>query len=69
MALRKINKAYKKVNNQIASQIDKSSKYSRGLAYEGYLGGYLQALRDVTAVLRKIPVSHKMAMYWEEEPK
>ena len=64
MGIRKINKAIDKVNAHIAQRTDQSSIYSRGLAREGYLGGYLQALSDVLAVLRKTPVSHKTGRYW-----
>ena len=67
MGIRKISKAINRVNKQIANQTDQSSLYSRGLSREGYLGGYLQALMDVIAVLRKVPVSHIMRDYWREE--
>ena len=67
MSISKIQKAIDNVHRQIALQTDQSNKYSRGLAYEGYLGGYVDALMDAIAIIRKVPTSHKNRRYWEEE--
>lgn len=47
-----IERALKRVNASIALDRggDEASRYARGLAYEGYAGGYAQALRDVGLV-------------------
>ena len=67
MSQRKISKAIDRVNKQITSQTDQTNMYSRGLSREGYLGGYIQALEDVSAMLRKVPISSQTRKYWEEQ--
>lgn len=47
----RIKKALDKVNQEIEAQTDRSSMYSRGLAREGYQGGYAQALTDALMAL------------------
>jgi hypothetical protein len=44
---KRIKVARDNVLRHIARSTDQDSKYSRGLAYEGYSGGYLAALDDV----------------------
>ncbi len=48
---RLLAKARKNVHNTIVRETDRSNKYSVGLAYEGYKGGYLHALDDVQQAL------------------
>jgi hypothetical protein len=48
---RKVQRARRRIQAQIASSINGDDKYSRGLAYEGYNGGYMQALDDVLLAL------------------
>jgi hypothetical protein len=43
--------ARENVHNDIVKATDRNSKYSVGLAYEGYRGGYLAALQDVELAL------------------
>jgi hypothetical protein len=43
----KLEVAIANVKQDIESSTDRSSKYSSGLAHEGYKGGYLDALHDV----------------------
>lgn len=40
-------------------------KYARGLAYEGWSGGYLAALRDVLLLLDGVKPNTRN--YWESE--
>jgi hypothetical protein len=49
--IRELQKISNKVNNKIALSTDQSSLYSRGLAGEGYLGGYRQAISDVILLI------------------
>ena len=60
----KIECALAKVNAEIKSQTDQNNKYSRGLAYEGWQGGYLSALQDVLLVLHDITPNRRQ--YWED---
>jgi hypothetical protein len=45
----------KAVNARIALKTDQSNLYSRGLSREGYDGGYLECLYDITSVLNDVP--------------
>lgn len=58
----RIEAVRKKVNAEIAAGIDRSSKFSSGLAYEGYQGGYLDCLNDVTLLLNGVEPSRRN--YW-----
>lgn len=51
----------KDVQTRIAAQTDQSNLYSRGLAYEGYNGGYLQCLNDIEQALNKVKPG---TVYW-----
>ncbi|HEY5851981.1 MAG TPA: hypothetical protein VIT62_14600 [Lysobacter sp.] len=50
---RKITKALRRIEYDMRGH--GGGMYARGLASEGYLGGYRQALSDVSALLRGIP--------------
>ena len=65
MSKRAIRKAAKRVDARIAAATNQNSLYSRGLAREGYLGGYSAALADVLALLDKVPPSRKPE-FWEK---
>ncbi len=65
----RINLALRAVKHEIAQSTDQASVYSRGLASEGYSGGYADALMDVLLVLDNvIPNRHN---YWaiDDKPK
>ncbi len=42
------------VHSEVAANIDRGSLYSPGLAWEGYDGGYIDALDDVTNALNGV---------------
>jgi hypothetical protein len=46
--------AAERVEREIAASTNQKDKYSRGLSYEGYAGGYLAALRDVQLVINGV---------------
>lgn len=59
---RKLLAALETVNQEIAANTDQSCLFSRGLASEGYAGGYAAALRDVLAALNGTENSSR---YWK----
>lgn len=61
---RQIEKVQRKIHKQIRSETNKDSLYSRGLAYEGYKGGYLAALNDVLLALNGVTPNRDG--WWEE---
>lgn len=62
----KIGRAIERVNREIAESIHQDSLFSRGLAREGYLGGYVQALMDVRGILRGIePTNSRTREFWK----
>lgn len=67
--VRMINRVADRVNEHIKRQTDQSNKYSRGLAREGFLGGYLQALRDVDLASRDVKPGPTgwAAQFWADE--
>lgn len=60
----RIKLALKQANKTIADSIDRTNKYSSGLAYESFNGGYCAALRDVLLLTESdvIPRTHG---WWE----
>jgi len=48
-------KAIENVNESITNSAGRGGAYARGLASEGYNGGYRQALYDVIAALNDVP--------------
>jgi len=63
-----IDRVHDRVNEYIGRHTDQSSKYSRGLAREGYFGGYVQALQDVDLASRGVrPNSSQSAEFWRDE--
>lgn len=65
--VRKVQRAAARVNADIARSIDRTSKYSSGLAYESFKGGYLAALNDVLLVLNGVePNDGVRAPWWED---
>lgn len=51
---RQVNRAHEQVSLQIAAYAARGDKYSRGLASEGYNGGYRDALSDVLLALNGV---------------
>ncbi len=60
-----IENASKKVQAEITGQTDQNNKYSTGLAYEGWQGGYLAALHDVLLLMHGVLPNTRN--YWEKE--
>ena len=64
---RKVFKARNRVDEEIRVGTDQSNLYSRGLAGEGYLGGYRDALDDVILLLNGVKPNRRRDIdYWEE---
>ncbi len=61
---RVLYKAREKVNKEIEGNAAGGSKYARGLANEGYAGGYAQALSDVLLALEGVRPSTRG--YWDD---
>lgn len=61
--LRDLRRAYEAAEK--AANSHSGDKYARGLASEGYAGGYLQALRDVEAALKGYSPSG--SRYWPQD--
>lgn len=59
-----IDEAHDAVLKRISDQTNQSELYSRGLASEGYLGGYAQALQDV--LLLSNGVRPRTRYLWED---
>lgn len=53
-ALRRLQAVSKEINREIASELSGSSHIAHGLSREGYKGGYLDALADVTLLLNDV---------------
>lgn len=62
---RHLSAARKRVEEEIRANTDQNSLYSRGLASEGYAGGYLAALDDIALVLNGVRPNSR---YWEDMP-
>ena len=60
-----ITKASKNVNNEIKNYINRDSLFSRGLASEGYNGGYRDALNDITLLLNGVVPNRNH--WWDNE--
>ena len=67
--LKRIRVAREAAQREIAGNASSGGTYARGLATEGWAGGYLQALDDVDAVARH-GCPEDPRNYWrdEEEP-
>ena len=48
---RKLGMARNRVNEEIVRYTDRTNLFSRGLASEGFMGGYRQALSDIGLML------------------
>lgn len=55
----------------IKRETDRDNIFARGMAYEGYYGGYAQALNDVMLVLNHVtPNDTRVSDFWpERKPK
>lgn len=60
---RKLAKAQAKVRKEIEDNAAYGGKFARGLANEGYAGGYAQALSDVQLALNGVEPSTRG--YWD----
>jgi hypothetical protein len=65
-ALTRIQRAQDHIQAEISRWRDPNSMFSRGLSNEGFNGGYLEALRDVEAVLRGNPPGQRFPEAWRE---
>lgn len=63
--IRKVKRVQERVHKQIADKTDRSSLFSRGLAYEGFDGGYLSALSDVLLALNGVTPNRNG--WWNED--
>lgn len=64
---RKIYRARKRINDRIAASTDRTNLYSRGLASEGYLGGYRDCLEDILLVLNGVNPNRSWDVdFWKE---
>lgn len=61
---RALQRARRKVQKEIEGNAAGGGKYARGLANEGYAGGYEQALSDVMLALDGIGPSTRG--YWDD---
>jgi hypothetical protein len=61
---RKIDRALRRIKTEMSC--NDGGKYARGLASEGFAGGYQQALYDVEALLRGVPPGDQRG-YWTDE--
>lgn len=52
--VRKVRRARDRVSALMERETDRSSRYSAGLASEGYNGGYRQALDDILLVINGV---------------
>lgn len=59
----RLKDAREKVNREIAGNSSSGGLYARGLASEGYAGGYRDALSDCEAMLRH-GCPHDNRGYW-----
>jgi len=61
---RDLKKVLDEVNKDIASNAKPNSMFARGLASEGYAGGYRQALYDVQLALDGVMPNSR---YWHRD--
>ncbi len=61
---RALTRAQEKVRKEIEINSMGGGKYARGLASEGYAGGYAQALSDVMLMLNGVKPSTRG--YWDD---
>lgn len=64
--LKRLDMALKRVNAEIRGNGESGDTYARGLANEGYAGGYAAALRDIEAMLTHGHPSDTRC-YWIED--
>ena len=61
--MRQLVKVTENINEAIRVSTDQGNLYSRGLSREGYLGGYYDAIQDVTLALNGVKPQRE---YWKE---
>jgi len=63
---RRLRKVSDAVNAEISAMTNNDDMYSRGLASEGYLGGYRDCLMDVLSVLSGYdPTDRSRTNWWK----
>lgn len=62
-----LKRALAAVNHDIQISTDPNNKFSKGLAREGYKGGYADALMDVLQAMDGFTPDRRG--YWEERPR
>lgn len=62
----RIEQARKRVSEGIAADTDRSSRFSIGLAGEGYAGGYRDALDDVLLVMVGVKPYNRDMRWWRD---
>lgn len=66
----KIRRVRKKINEQLAAERVGMGHYGIGLQREGWVGGYLQALDDVSAAMNGFENNNsRFAGFWEKPAK
>jgi hypothetical protein len=60
---RRIKAAMARVRGEIEAQTP-NTRAARGMAYEGFQGGYLKALSDIMLVLNRVQPSTRQ--YWQD---
>ena len=62
--IKKISRVRDNIHKQICSETDHSNLFARGLAYEGFNGGYLAALSDILLALDGVTPSRNN--WWKD---
>lgn len=62
---RRLSAAESRVTELINAQAREGGMYARGLAGEGYLGGYRDALSDVLLLLNGVDPPKRHSGFWE----
>lgn len=66
--VRKVKRVFQAVQAEHRAQYEGASHVARGLSSEGYVGGYLQALSDVSLALNGVhPNTSRFARYWRDD--
>lgn len=67
--IKKIGEVSESINAELSADIAGKGMYARGLSTEGFIGGYLEALRDVQGFVHGYTnASNRFAKCWKEPP-
>lgn len=61
-----ISEVSKNIREEHAKSINRDNLYSRGMAWEGYAGGYLQALADVGLLMEGVIPNSRYEDTWRK---